>query len=570
MIVQKLADYCDFTRRMGLCFVVSCLIVSFTGIEAHAARSDGKQWQRRQMAAKIQREAQPYVDKGMAKLDRCVRTEDPQINALIEEMFKHCLLNKVAQPMPPALPYRWLTASGMYVGQWLWDTQFMLIPICELDEDELVREIYENWWYTIDNNPEAPKGSYRYGFVPNFLKLWPPVGFSQIPILAWGCRMVERQTNDKQLIERALPYLIAFDKWHTTERDVDEDLLIEFGAYKHVEEILVVDMQQTARYEAFDLHPTTKTMKMTRHPKYEDRGQWYGNREGVEQTCFVLMSERAIVQIARDLGKEDIAQKYEKIYQQRCQALRQKMWDPQKKFFYTLDRDSDWKVPIKTIQGFFTMTCGAATKEQAAALVKQLRDPKQWWAPCPVPTVAMDDKFYKSDGYWGGDMWPATTYLVTLGLNQYGYHQEAYQLTRKMIDLFTQKGIYEHYDSLSGKPLGIQYIPMSCSIWAMIVQNLYGVQEDFRTIIIPPEAKGRHLICGKIEVKYPANDAVELRSKFKRDFHVVYPRIKGNLHASVSCGGQKLLEKDVKISGNRITFSAQPNKTYIVALTRDK
>ncbi|MHC4444795.1 MAG: MGH1-like glycoside hydrolase domain-containing protein [Planctomycetota bacterium] len=560
---QKIANHGDTSKRMCVCLVV-LLIVG----DACAAKSDGKQWQRKQMADKIQREAQPYVDKGMYGLDLYLHTEDPKINALMKEIFKHCLLNKVAQPMPPALPHRWLTASGMYVGQWLWDTQFMLIAMCPLGDDPLIRDVYENWWYTIDNNPEAPKGSYRYGFVPNFLKKWPPEGFTQIAILGWGCRMVERQTNDKQLIERALPYLIAFDKWHTTERDVDQDGLIEFGAYKNAEEILVVSMQQTARYEAFDHHPTTKTMKMTKHPKYPDRGQWYGNREGVEVTCFVLMSERAIIEIARDLGKQKIVKQYEKIYQRRCKAVRDKMWDPQKKFFYTLDRDSDRKVPIRTIQGFFTMTCGAATKKQAAILVKQLRDPKQWRSPCPVPTVAMDDKTYKTDGYWGGDMWPATTYLVTLGLNRYGYHEDAYKLTKKMIDLFITKGIYEHYDSMSGKPLGIKYIPMCCSIWSMIVQNLYGIQEDFRTIVIPPQAKGRSLTCGKLQVSYPENHVVELRTKFKRNFHVVYPRIRGNLKAVVSCDDPKMPPVRVKLEGNKVTFTAQPDKTYRVTPLR--
>jgi len=564
MIRRKLADYSNSARRMGICLVVFCLVVLFAGLAVHAGQSDGKQWQRKQMAAKLQREAQPYIDKGMATLDQYVRTEDPKLNALIRHFYEKSLFNKIAKPMPPALPHRWLTQGGMYVGQWLWDSMFMVIPLAATDQDELIRDIFENWWYTIDNNPEAPKGSYRYGFVPNFLKLWPPVGFTQIPILGWGIGVVENETNDRKLIERALPYLITFDKWHTTERDVDEDMLIEFGAYKHVEEIIIVSLQQTARYEAFDLHPTTKTMKMTKHPKYPDRGQWYGTREGVEQTCFVLMSERAIVEIARKLGKEDIAQEYEKIVEKRIAALQKKMWDPKTKFFYTLERDTDWKVPIRTIQGFFTMTCGAATKEQAAMLVEQLQDPKQWWTRYPVPTAALDDKAFSPTGYWSGDMWAPTTYLVSLGLNKYGYHDLAAELTRRMIDLLQTKGINERYNGITGEPLGIVDLPMTCAVWLMIVQNIYGVQEDFRTIVIPSEAKGRHLLCGKLEVKYPKNDVVELRTKFEREFHVVYPKVTGALQVVVDSDGEKLPADKVKVCGNKVSFKAVVNKTYRV------
>ncbi|UCD30176.1 MAG: hypothetical protein JSV03_06830 [Planctomycetota bacterium] len=553
-----------FTRLHILCLLLVLVAIP----QALRAETEQERWQRHQLAKKIRQQAQPYVKAGMADLHNYIRTEDPQINTIMDTFFEKALFGKIAEPLPPALPYRWLSQEGMYVGQWLWDTMFMVMTLAAVDDDQLIHEVFANYWHTIDNNPEAPKGSYRYGMVPNFLKKWPPVGFSQIPILAWGCRMVERQSDDRELIERALPYLVSFDKWHSTERDVDGDGLIEFGAYKNVKEIREVSLQQTARYEAFDLHPTTKTMKLTRHPRRDSGGAWYGNREGVELTCFVLMSERAIVEIARQLGKEELAKKYEKTIEQRIKALQEKMWDPQGRYFFTLDRDSDAQIHIRTIQGFFTMTCGAATPEQAAMLVEQLKDPELWWCKYPVPTVCMKDKTYKSDGYWGGDMWPATTYLVSLGLNRYGYHDLAHKLTRRMIDLYTRHGINERYDGSTGKPLGIPNLPMSCSIWGMILQSIYGIQEDFRTIIVPSEAKGRDLLCGKLQVKYPENNVVELKSAFQRTFNVVFPKTKGAIKAQISCDGKELAVDQVTINNNKITFIARPGKTYRVTQMR--
>ena len=43
-----------------------------------------------------------------------------------------------------------------------------------LDDNATLREVFENYWYTIDHNPDAPPGSVRHGMVPNFLKEWPP------------------------------------------------------------------------------------------------------------------------------------------------------------------------------------------------------------------------------------------------------------------------------------------------------------------------------------------------------------------------------------------------------------
>ena len=131
--------------------------------------------------------------------------------------------------------------------------------------------------------------------------------------------------------------------------------------------------------------------------------------EGVEQTCFLLMSEEAIAELAAEFGQQDLAEKYRGIVARRIKAVQEKMWDPQTQFFYSLDRDSHAKIPVRTIQGFLTLACGAATHEQAEALVKQLQDPKQWWATYPIPTVALDDPKFGADAMLRGDMWPATT-----------------------------------------------------------------------------------------------------------------------------------------------------------------
>jgi len=500
---------------------------------------------------------------GLATLHQSVTSEDPTLNSLLEKIYGDCVFNKLFDPIPPALPHKWFSPGGGYVGQWVWDTMFVLIAYAPMGEDEITRGVFENYWYTIDNNPEAPKGSYRFGMIPNFLKDWPPLGYSQIPILAWGCRMVALQTNDRNLMERCLPYLVAFDEWYSTERDTDGDGLIEYGAYKPVGR---TSLLQTARYETFDLEPSMDDMKLTKHPRRDSGGEWYGNVEGVDQTCFLLMSERAIVDMARERGQKSLARRYDRIIQRRIKAMNEKMWDSKTRFFYSLDRDSDKKIMVRTIQGFLPMACGAATREQAAALVEQLRDPKQWWCDYPVPTVAMDDPKYDAKGFWRGDMWPPTTYLVAYGLNRYGYHDVAYELTRKMQRLMNERGINERYNGKTGEPLGVAGLGMSCSVWTMIVQNVYGVQEDFRTIRIPPQAKGRRLLLGKLEVSYPENNTVELHTAFEREFHIVFPHGSDVRRVTVACDGRQMPKKEVSISGQVVAFTARPGRTYLVSL----
>lgn len=505
--------------------------------------------------------AQEKITPQMAKMRELVGTEDSQLNTIAEKIFSQCIFSKLFDPIPPALPNKWFSPGGGYVGQWVWDTQFVLVAYAPMGEDAVIRGVFDNYWQTIAKNPEAPPGSYRYGMVPNFLKDWPPLGYSQIPILAWGVLQVFRQTGDRELLEKSLPHLVAFDDWYSTERDVDNDGLIEFGAYKPIGK---AGMVQTARYETFDFFPPMDSMKLTKHPARPDGGEWYGNVEGVEQTCFLLMSERALVEIAIELGEKEIAKHYRKIVRHRVAALQKKMWNQEKRFFYSLDSDSDRPIEVRSIQGFLTMCCDAATKAQAKELVTELLDTTLWWCKYPVPTVAMNDPKFDSKGFWRGDMWPVTTYFVAYGLNRYGYHEEARKLTDKMVELFVLNGVNERYNGVTGKPLGVQGLGMSCSVWSMIVENYYGVTNDYKTICVPSMAKGRRLKLGRLEVSYPQDNRVELCSGFERSLKVVFPPTSAKARFTVTCNEVKLPKDALKVSPTSVEFKTEPNKHYLV------
>jgi glycogen debranching enzyme len=497
----------------------------------------------------------------MAKMRTLVYTEDPQLNSIAEKIFSQCIFSKLLDPLPPAMPNKWFSPGGGYVGQWVWDTQFVLAAYAPMGEDAIIRGVFDNYWQTIANNPEAPSGSYRYGMVPNFLKDWPPLGYSQIPILAWGMLQVYRQTGDRELLKQALPYLVAFDHWYSTERDVDNDGLIEYGAYKPIGK---AGMLQTARYETFDFFPSMDTMKMTKHPVRNEGGEWYGNVEGVEQTCFLLMSERALVEIAGVLGEKKLAVQYEKIIRRRVDAIQKKMWDPGEKFFYSLDRDTDRPIQVRSIQGFLTLCCDAATKEQAKALVAELKDTSRWWCAYPVPTVAINDPKFSPKGFWRGDMWPVTTYLVAYGLNRYGFYDEARQLTDKIVGLFELNGVNERYNGITGQPLGVQGLGMSCSVWSMIVENYYGVTNDYKTICLPKGAKGRHLKLGQLEVTYPEDNQVVICSGFERKLKVVFPSVSSKARFTVTCDGVILPKAALQTLARSVEFNTEPNKHYLV------
>ena len=370
------------------------------------------------------------------------------------------------------------------------------------------------------------------------------------------------QTNDWELLDLCLPYLDKFLTWYATERDVDNDGLIEYGAYKKCS---IADIVQTARFETFDFHAPLDSLQLTEHPTRGTGGAWYGNIEGVDQTCFLAMSERAMIEMCKRTGRIEMMKKYEMNLARRTEAIRAKMWDPETKFFYSLNRDTDKKIRIRTLQGFLTLTAGLASEEQARELVRHLNDPALFWSKYPVTTSAMDEPTFSPDGFWRGDMWPPTNYLVALGLNRYGYHDVAREITDKMLELVKKYDghSYERYNGVEGLRLGVKDYCWGVAIWSMAVNNIYGVQEDYRTIVVPPHAKGKRLKLGKLEVSYPTETSVELKTAFQREFKVIFPGKKGGI--KVQCDGAVVKPVNVSGEASEVTFTASPHKTYIVS-----
>jgi hypothetical protein len=75
------------------------------------------------------------------------------------------------------------------------------------------------------------------------------------------------------------------------------------------------------------------------------------------------------------------------------------------------------------------------------------------------------------------------------------------------------------------------------------------------------------LKLGKLEVTYPTDTSVELKSAFQREFKVVFPG-KANAEIQVQCDGATI--KSVNPAGalSEISFTALPGKTYRVAQSK--
>ena len=89
-----------------------------------------------------------------------------------------------------------------------------------------------------------------------------------------------------------------------------------------------------------------------------------------------------------------------------------------------------------------------------------------------MPTVARTDPRWKSSDFWRGDVWPSTNYQIASGLAAYGHKDLAAGIADKTIANAIKHGISEHYDSVSGKALGVPDYGMSCTLVTMMLDGL--------------------------------------------------------------------------------------------------
>jgi glycogen debranching enzyme len=399
-------------------------------------------------------------------------SSNPELIHLAEDIFAQCILGKI-RAAEGMLKHRWLQAGTgkAFYGQWIWDTMFVVDLLAILpDQQELIREIFQNYWDFQDRwNQKRPE--YAHDMIPCMIdprntEKWSEFpAYSQIPILGWGLERVYKRNRDKQLLQQSLGPLEKFHEWYWRERDVTNVGLVAVGAYSGI--------PQHARYETFDFECNLDELKLTTHPlrKGATEGNWYGDICLPGITSYLISSERSLQRLAKALGDSAMARRRERRIEKSIAAVRRYMWDGENGTFLAVNRDTLEKIRVATIGSWIPLMAEVPTR----AMVKRMAQAfltEHWQTPLPIPTVDHKDSRWVSNKYWRGDVWPAPNYQVAGGFALRGYRQIAADIADKTVANALRNGISEHYDSLTGKPLGVPYLGMSCTILTLMLDGL--------------------------------------------------------------------------------------------------
>lgn len=144
--------------------------------------------------------------------------------------------------------------------------------------------------------------------------------------------------------------------------------------------------------------------------------------------------------------------------------IREELWDPQTGFFY-----DHWLVrePSRrhlAFEGMWPVVVGAATTEQARRVIDEhLLNPREFFTPHPIATVAVSDPKFELR-MWRGPAWNCMTYWAARGCLNYGRPDGARRLLEAALDAtarqFERTGtIWEFYHPQLGDPEALKRKP---------------------------------------------------------------------------------------------------------------
>jgi alpha,alpha-trehalase len=136
--------------------------------------------------------------------------------------------------------------------------------------------------------------------------------------------------------------------------------------------------------------------------------------------------ERDLEAISNMLGHAKDAEQWKKRAERRGESIQKYFWDAQRGFFFDYNFDRKERSTYDYITTFYPLWAGAATKEQAAAVMKNIGKLEQPGGLVMSP--------YETEGQWDFPYaWAPTQLLAIEGMRKYGFNSDADRISYNFI-----------------------------------------------------------------------------------------------------------------------------------------
>jgi hypothetical protein len=143
------------------------------------------------------------------------------------------------------------------------------------------------------------------------------------------------------------------------------------------------------------------------------------------------------------------------------------LWDAEVGTFISRDLIGGENCAIGTSAGFLPLFAGAASAEQAGAMVGTLarwEKTASWIVPSTDPAHAA----FEPLRYWRGPVWVVVNWMIALGFARAGQAKVADHILDRTVALIETSGLAEYFDPFTGRGLGGSDFSWTAAIYLML------------------------------------------------------------------------------------------------------
>ncbi|MDR1631183.1 MAG: hypothetical protein LBS36_13380 [Oscillospiraceae bacterium] len=176
----------------------------------------------------------------------------------------------------------------------------------------------------------------------------------------------------------------------------------------------------------------------------------------VISTSQVIRSAKLLYMAADLLGREEDKTVYLADIEHLGAALQAHSWDEECGYFsYVLHdergnpvgsyRNEQGENLNKTLDGIYPLIAGAVTEGQRGRILSHLKSESELWSPIGISAVDQSASYYKTNGYWNGNVWMAHQWFVWKTMLDLGETDFAFKIAKTALDVWKREVEYSYY-----------------------------------------------------------------------------------------------------------------------------
>jgi len=379
-------------------------------------------------------------------------------------------------------------SMGTYPFQWFWDSCFHTVALSHVDPERArseVRSLLKNqqpdgfvahvtFWQreAFEEMLKTYSIAYRTPYLSDCI---------QPPVLAEAVQAAARGAGGRAFLDEVLPKVRRYFDWLDRVRDPDRDGLI---ATLQPDES---GLDHTPKYDAYlgiagtDLEDFTAAWERVAGPYAtvgRDPEKMFALDRFICEDVLVNTiygeNQRVLGELLESVGDAAGASAMRTRAAHTTEGLVSKCYDAEAGLFFDLAGRREERLRVNTVSSLLPLALPDIPARIAERIVGHLTDEREYAAPFPVPSVAMNEPSYApgvvgTKLVWRGPSWMNTNWYLARGLRRHGRAEIARHVEDRSGALVERDGFREYYNPTTGEGNGARDFS-----WTGVVVDLLG------------------------------------------------------------------------------------------------